>query len=434
MSFDDLEPVVPSLPKAVEPAVTPVPAGACKVQPRWADEDNVQRWRLKFRVQERDEPDVTGRDGTPEDHKTWTELELRPFTRELPLSGMRHGENHFFKVAIETPDGWSHWSRIVSCVPPSPEKPGKCASVLASVKSPTSALVRWTPPLDYAGAISCGTVQKYKLLVTWPEAGETKSRDILIEEQLEEKEVTDLECCHEYRFMVAAENVSGWGEWSDASAVLNMPLPVPSAPAAPLLRRATHYSVVAQWYHPAEGGAPIESFRFRYTNTGDWRSGVTEVPDVSAELTQEVIENLLPGQTYIFQVRAANKYGLSLWSESSRPIKTMDGGVPAKISEFTAKDVFKTFVTVQWRPPFENGFAIIGHIMRYDDRAHMQKAKEFEPIVVREKGVDRCDIGHLEKKMYYFQVAAINAMGRADWSDPVMVDMADIKPIANVLT
>eukprot|EP00913_Durusdinium_trenchii_P029085 g27270.t1 len=41
----------------------------------------------------------------------------------------------------------------------------------------------------------------------------------------------------------------------------------------------------------------------------------------------------------------------------------------------------------------------------------------------RDNGFDSCDIRHLRKLKYYFQAAAINQLGIAEWSNAVMVDM-----------
>ncbi|CAJ1380191.1 unnamed protein product [Effrenium voratum] len=43
---------------------------------------------------------------------------------------------------------------------------------------------------------------------------------------------------------------------------------------------------------------------------------------------------------------------------------------------------------------------------------------------VRDKGFDTCDLRHLRKLKYFFQAAAMNRMGMAEWSEPVVVDMA----------
>jgi hypothetical protein len=429
MALVGLDGFMPSLEGAHEPVVIPVPAGAVKVLPRWSDEDEVMKWRLKYRMLHVEGADVMILDGSIDDGEEWIELELHAFTRELPLTGLAHGHLHNFKVAIQTKNGWSDWSRVVPCVPPSPELPGKCAAVFAMVKGKTTALVRWTRPIDFAAAISCGHITRYKLRITWPplegEDAHSCAFEVVIEGDADEYEVPELECLRDYRFQVAAENVAGWGEWSDPSPILNMPPPVPQPPPQPTMRRATHHSAVIQWQHPPSGDAPIDSFRFRYTSNEDFSKGGEEVHDVPANLSQYVIEGLQAGKTYIFQARALNKYGMGIWSESSIPIKTLNGHEPSKIQEFSIPHVYRSFIMLQWRPASENGFEISQHYLRYAHSPDMEGAVKLEPTVVRKGGFDTCELRHLQKKTYYFQVACKNKKGPSEWSDPVVVSLPE---------
>jgi len=426
MTLVGLNDFLPELEEAAEPVLIPVPAGAVKVLPRWSDDEEVLRWRLKYRLLQAS-ADVMILDGCVDDGEEWIELELRPFTRELPLTDLLHGQLHAFKVAIQTRDGWSDWSRVVTCVPPSPELPGKCAAVFAMVQAKTTALVRWTRPIDFAAAISCGHIHRYKLRTTWPPwEGEDPAlccSETLIDDDVDAFEVTGLECLRDYRFQVAAENVTGWGEWSDPCPVLNMPPPVPQPPPQPTMRRATHHSAVIQWQHPPSGDAPIDSFRFRYTAYEDFSKGGDEVHDVPANLSQYVIEGLQAGKTYIFQARALNKYGMGIWSESSIPIKTLNGHEPSKIVDLDIPHVYRSFIMLQWKPASENGFEIDKHFLRYAHTEDMAGAVELEPTVVRKGEYDTCELRHLQKKTYCFQVATSNKQGPSEWSDPVVINL-----------
>ena len=49
-----LEPIVPKLTKAAQPLVLPVPGAAVKVLPRWSEEDEVLRWRVRYRPHDAD--------------------------------------------------------------------------------------------------------------------------------------------------------------------------------------------------------------------------------------------------------------------------------------------------------------------------------------------------------------------------------------------
>lgn len=437
MGDNGLEVVRPSaLPQAAVPIILPVPPGAVKVLPRWADEDEVSKWRVKYRPHdEKANPDLVD-DGLP-----WTELELRYFTRELPLSGLDYGLPHFFKVAIETPDGWSDWSNVVKCDVPSPTAPGKCAGVYAIVQDGSSVLLRWTKPLDFAVVTPALRITRYNILVSWVPRGDEEPeaccREIFVEEDTDSYVVTGLESLTEYHFQVAAENVAGWGDYSDPSPAVHVVPPVPITLNQPTLRRATHHSVVIQWQHPPVSKVPVDSFAFRHTSSRDWSSDVTEINDVAANLSQYVIDDLRPGQVYIFQVRALNRFGKAIWSESSIPIRTLDGDVPSRIEDLTAPEIYKSFIRLQWSPVCANGYPVTGHLVRFAHSPDMAGAVEMIPELFRKDAYDCCDIRHLRRRKYYFQMTAINFMAQAEWSNQVMIDneasapsLEDTKPPA----
>mmetsp|Transcript_10808 Transcript_10808/g.24713 ORF Transcript_10808/g.24713 Transcript_10808/m.24713 type:complete len:458 (+) Transcript_10808:80-1453(+) len=432
-SFNTLEPVVPKLTKAAEPIVLPVPGAGVKVLPRWAVEDEVCRWRLKYRAQDV-ELDVE-QSGTDSSASQWVELELRPFTRELPLAGLDHGLPHLFTVALETADGWSDWSRVVTCTPPAPGVPGQPAAVLPTVIGKKKVLLRWTRPVDVAvsGSVACGCVLRYRVLVTWTgytpgEPVETAKRlsgefDIVVEGDMDECEVDDLDCCQEYYFHVAAENVSGWGPWSDRSEMVTMPPPVPEAPPMPMMRRPTHRTAIIQWQHPPSE-APLEGFTFRYTRAKDFESGaIEELPGIAPNMSQYLIQGLVPGATYIFQVRGVSKFGPGFWSETSIPMETPEGSEPAKVVDLAVAHIYRSFITLQWSPPNDNGFDLTKQVLRFSFTPKMEDAMEIEPPVRREKDMDMCDLRHLQKKVYYFQVGAENKMGKGHWSSPLEVNL-----------
>lgn len=429
-----LEAVVPALPCAAEPILIPVPAAAVKVLPRWAEEDEVLRWRLRFREHHDGEPSRVGM--SEDDGKPWTELELRPFTRELPLTGLSHGKLHYFKVAIETPDGWSNWSHTVACEPPSPGLPGKPAAVYAIVQDASSMLVRWTRPIYFSAAVSCGQIQRYKLLVTWKpmegESVESCQREITIDDDVDCCEVGDLQCERDFQFQVAAENVTGWGPFSDVSPVVNVPSPVPLQMIAPTVRRPTHHSAVIQWQHPAATDIPVDSFRFRYSSSGDWDAkDVVEILDVSTHATQYTVEGLSPGRTYYFQATAVNRHGMGIWSENSLTLTTMDGDTPSKVEELSVPHKYSSFITLQWKPACPNGFPVTEHLLRLSYREDMSEPIAVDPVIHKKGGYERMDLKHLMKKCYWFQIATTNKKGQSEWSDAVKVDLLSRAALEN---
>jgi len=417
-----------TLSAAAEPLVLPVPHGAVKVCPRWSPADEVVRWKLQYRCSDVDERDRAGCDGSCDDGHKWTELELRDFTRELPLSDLECGRAHFFKVAVEAKAGWSAWSSIVTCVPLKPAVPGKCAAVFARVKDDTSALIRWTKPIDSAASGSCMHVRRYKLLVTWkPQRAEDQSescqREIEIDDDTDEYEVTDLKHEREYRFQVAAENATGWSEYSDPSPMLLMPPQVPPRLLPPTLRKPTFHTIVVQWQHAPETEVPVESYRLRYTTSEDWSHDVHEVHDLSPDISQMTVEGLRPGKTHLFQARAVNRHGLSIWSKDSVPLKTLEATEPSKIEGLSVPHVYRSFITLKWPAAEPNGHKVTRYLVRGARTPDMSSAVPVEPPVDEKAGVVTCDLKHLEKARYWFQVAAANQLGNSPWSDPLEVDL-----------
>merc|ERR1719382_113432 len=138
-----------------------------------------------------------------------------------------------------------------------------------------------------------------------------------------------------------------------------------------MLRRATHHSAVIQWQHPPPSPDPILSFRFRYTTSEDSSQDVEEVHDVNPTISQFTVLGLKPGNAYIFQVRAANKYGLGIWSESSLSIRTLDGHVPSKITELCVPHMYRSFITLRWPTPEENGYELTKYVLRMANQPDM---------------------------------------------------------------
>jgi len=227
----------------------------------------------------------------------------------------------------------------------------------------------------------------------------------------------------EYRFQVAAQNSIGWGDYSDASPVLMMPPPVPSQLIQPTLRKATHRSIVVQWQHPRSLQVPILSYRFRYTTSEDWNHDVHEVTGVAADSSQITLEGLRCGETYTVQVQAENRYGRSIWSDSSVPLKTLDASQPSKVVNISIPHVYRSFITLKWPPVSGNGFEVTGHLLRRSHKPDMTDAVEMALDVVRKGEENSCDLKHLEKMQYYIQIAAANKLGRSEWSDPVAIDL-----------
>ena len=124
----------------------------------------------------------------------------------------------------------------------------------------------------------------------------------------------------------------------------------------------------------------VKRFLAVQQRSADWSSEVVEIHDVPPTLSQYVIQGLKPGHIYIFQVRAVNlgriafshrtssshsfssscrfflrlpawvrrnKYGMGIWSDSSIPVRTMDGATPSQIEDLRASEIYQSFIRLQ---------------------------------------------------------------------------------------
>eukprot|EP00437_Effrenium_voratum_P067353 CAMPEP_0181499752 /NCGR_PEP_ID=MMETSP1110-20121109/54834_1 /TAXON_ID=174948 /ORGANISM="Symbiodinium sp., Strain CCMP421" /LENGTH=84 /DNA_ID=CAMNT_0023627975 /DNA_START=102 /DNA_END=353 /DNA_ORIENTATION=+ len=83
---------------------------------------------------------------------------------------------------------------------------------------------------------------------------------------------------------------------------------------------------------------------------------------------------------------------MGIWSDSSIPVRTMDGATPSQIEDLRASEIYQSFIRLQWRPVEENGYPITDYRLRYAHTEDMADAVEAVPAVVRDKGFDTCDI------------------------------------------
>ncbi|KAK5966765.1 hypothetical protein GCK32_009833, partial [Trichostrongylus colubriformis] len=90
----------------------------------------------------------------------------------------------------------------------------------------------------------------------------------------------------------------------------------PDTPGKPHVQQKTADSVVLTWTEPKkDGGSPIQQFLIEMCTAANkkWKKAET------AKQATTTLFNLVPGELYIFRVKAANKLGDSEFSEESEP-------------------------------------------------------------------------------------------------------------------
>ncbi len=112
-----------------------------------------------------------------------------------------------------------------------------------------------------------------------------------------------------YTLRTRGGNIAGMGAWSEPTLSTSTLATVPSVPDPPAVINTSLRSLTFQWHPPKEdGGSAITGYKIYLKNI-----------DKSIDLPRSTIsytwEGLFPGRSYFLRVLAANKVGLSKFSE-----------------------------------------------------------------------------------------------------------------------
>jgi hypothetical protein len=223
----------------------------------------------------------------------------------LLVEGLTNRQDYTFQVRGVNDFGPGPWSLPSDPVMPHADPPGAPRRPTVATGS-QHVVVSWTEPAN-GGALITG----YEVEVVdgnGLQVGDLRSTtDTTFD-------VTGLTNGQEYFFRVHAINEEGPGGWSPA--VLGVPSARPGAPTLEGLD-ARNRSVNVRWTPPADnGGSPITLYRVQVL-TGDGQQ-VVKTRRVDAPARHLLVEGLVNGRSYRFQVRAVNAAGASPWSASMR--------------------------------------------------------------------------------------------------------------------
>jgi predicted phage tail protein len=177
------------------------------------------------------------------------------------------------------------------------------------VTSDRSVTLTWNRPASDNGSPIVGYV------VTPYLNGVTALSTQTFMETLTTQTVTGLANGSSYRFTVAAINGVGTGPESTMSAAIVVGLgTVPAAPPS-VSAVAGSLSATVSWSVPADGGAPITSYRVWVGRPGMWFPVTTL--SVGPNATSTTVTGLTAGQVYFFRVAAVNGFGRGPWKDSN---------------------------------------------------------------------------------------------------------------------
>ena len=268
--------------------------------------------------------------------------------------------------------------------------------------------VSWTAPGDDGGSAITDYIVEYRVGDTgddWEafDDGESTTTSAT---------VTGLTNGTAYTFRVAAVNEEGDGPFSAPSEPVT-PATVPDAPTA-VTGVAGNGQVVVSWEAPDNtGGSAITDYivQYRTGNTGDdWTPFADGVPTT----TSATVTGLTNGTAYTFRVAAVNAVGTGDFSDPSAPVTPVgDPGAPTAVTGVAGNGQ----VVVSWTAPVDDGgSAITDYIVQY------RTGDTGDDWTLFADGVSTTTsatvTGLTNGTAYTFRVAAVNAVGTGDFSDP----------------
>ncbi|XP_037720926.1 twitchin isoform X30 [Drosophila subpulchrella] len=198
-----------------------------------------------------------------------------------------------------------------------------------------SCTLHWNPPDDDGGQpIDNYVVEKLdEATGRWVPAGETEG-------QATNLKVKGLTPGHKYKFRVRAKNRQGTSDPLTTSQAIEAknPFDEPTKPGTPTIKDFDKDFVDLEWSRPeSDGGSPISGYiiekRDKYSP--DWE----KCAEVSDDVTNAHVPDLIEGVKYEFRVRAVNKAGPGTPSDPSKPHLARPKNMPPKIDRNFMSDI-----------------------------------------------------------------------------------------------
>jgi hypothetical protein len=183
-------------------------------------------------------------------------------------------------------------------------------------------------------------------------------------------------------------------------------------------------TVSLQWNSPLNNGSPIT----KYTLQRDVGVGVFFTIWEGQETTYRDVD-LLPGQTYLYRIKASNVIGDGLFSNI---LTTTASSIPGKITSLSIGLQSKTSLTINWSQPDKTGdLPFTSYYVRHDNADFVLEApidnglSTSFTLTVTQPGN--------EGNVYRFRVAVANSLGTGPYSDEIRL-MATDPPALPTLT
>ncbi|XP_035704090.1 fibronectin type-III domain-containing protein 3A isoform X3 [Folsomia candida] len=362
--------------------------------------------------------------------------------------GLKRNFQYKFRLRAQNEEGHSKWSdEVVLCT--LPDRP--CPPHKPQLKGRVNAYgfkVRWDPPSDTGGM----PISAFALQIDQGNGYEEIYRG------------TEGECTvdrlspgQSYALRVITIGPGGESDPSESCVITTEPVCPGKSHIPRVIGKPKSNSVHLKWSPPDwTGGSPINGFEVGCTTPDNQTQEAYRGKDCEC-----IVNRLLPGRAYLFQIRAFNRIGAGDWSD---PLEIISGaGSPDAPS--APKVVTKTshIVLISWTEPLNNGSAVMEYrvqmasptptlppttpptpehcsssteegkktpveeVKSETKDAPLQQLSSFTQVYVGPSLY--CELKGLQPaSIYLFRIQAINGAGSSDWSPVVTHEMPASSP------
>ncbi|XP_036599354.1 fibronectin type-III domain-containing protein 3A isoform X1 [Trichosurus vulpecula] len=319
------------------------------------------------------------------------------------VKNLRRSTKYKFKVIAYNSEGKSNPSEVVEFTT-CPDKPG--VPLKPSVKGKIHSQnfkITWEPPKDNGGA----SINKY--VVEMSEGSNGNKWDVIYSGTAREHLCDRLTPGCPYRLRVYCVSDGGQSSVSE-SLLVQTPAVLPGPCFPPRLQgRPKAKEIQLRWGPPqVDGGSPIISYS-------------VEMSPVETDEPREIyqgsevectVNNLLPGKTYNFRLRAANKIGFGQFSEKCEITTAPGPPDQCKPPQVTCRSA--TCAQVYWEVPVSNGADVTEYRLEWGGVEGCMQICYCGPGLSYElKGLSPAT-------MYYCRVQAVSVAGPGPFSEVVV--------------
>ena len=285
-------------------------------------------------------------------------------------------------------------------------QPGIVTGLTATPGENNSINLSWQRPDTDGGVTITDYLVEYKLATssTWSTFNDGVSTNL-------STILTDLQAASSYNLRVASVNINGVSSYNSVVATTF------SAPSAPFALTSTIIdvnSITLSWSPPTlNGGSPVTDYLIDYSLDGgsNWLS----YSDSITSATSSVVNGLTPLAAYSFRVKAVNKVGTSVPSNSTTITMSTLPSAPSNLLLVGKTD---TSVDFSWTAPTSNGGRdITDYIIEYS----VGSTGVWSVFSDSVSTAARANVtGLAVATSYLFRVKSVTILGSSAYSNPTL--------------